>query len=90
MVENMFEGLVFLLCAATCLLCAVMLFRGYSRTHVRLLLWSGLCFVGLMIDNILVYFDLFIVPTMSLVIWRKVPGLIAISLLLFGLVWDSK
>ena len=87
----MVEGLVFLLCAGTSLLCAGMLFRGYARTHVRLLLWSGLCFVGLMLDNIMVYVDLIMMPaTIDLVIWRKIPGLVATSLLLFGLVWDSK
>jgi hypothetical protein len=83
-------GVVFILCAATCLICAIMLFRGYARTGVRLLFWSGLCFAGLMIDNIMVYIDLVIVPDISLVMWRKVPGLVAICLLLYGLVWDSK
>jgi hypothetical protein len=83
-------GGVFILCAATCLLCAIMLFRGYARTGVRLLFWSGLCFTGLMIDNIMVYVDVIIVPDISLVIWRKIPGLVAILLLLYGLVWDSK
>ena len=83
-------GGVYLLCAATCLLCAVMLLRGYARTHVRLLLWSGLCFLGLMLDNVMLYVDVVMVPDVSLTIVRKVPGLIGISLLLFGLVWDSK
>ena len=84
------RGIVFILCALTSLGCAYMLFRGYARTGVRLLFWSGLCFTGLMIDNVMVYIDLIIVPDVSLVVWRKVPGLVAISLLLFGLVWDSK
>jgi Family of unknown function (DUF5985) len=82
--------IVYLLCAATCLLCAILLFRGYARTGVRLLFWSGLCFVGLMLDNVMLYVDLIVVPEVSLVIWRKIPGLIAIMLLLFGLVWESK
>ena len=83
-------GLVYLLCAATCLLCAILLFRGYARTGVRLLFWSGLCFTGLMIDNIMLYVDIVVVPDVSLVIWRKVPGLIALLLLLYGLIWESK
>jgi Family of unknown function (DUF5985) len=84
------SGGVYLLCAATCLLCAVMLFRGYRRSGVRLLFWSCLCFTGLMVDNIMLYVDEIIVPDIDLVIWRKIPGLIAIMLLLFGLVWESK
>jgi hypothetical protein len=83
-------GGVFLLCAATCLLCAIMLFRGYARSGVRLLFWSGLCFMGLMIDNLMLYVDVIVVPDYSLVIWRKVPGLVAITLLLYGLITESK
>jgi hypothetical protein len=83
-------GGVYILCAITCLLCAILLFRGYARTGVRLLFWSSLCFLGLMLDNVMVYVDLIIVPDVSLAVWRKIPGLIAISLLLYGLVWDSK
>jgi energy-converting hydrogenase Eha subunit G len=83
-------GAVYLLCAATALLCAVLLFRGYARSRVRLLFWSGLCFTGLMIDNVLLYIDIFVVPEVDLEIWRKIPGLLAIMLLVYGLVWDSK
>jgi hypothetical protein len=83
-------GMVYLLCAGTCLLCAVLLFRGYARTGVRLLFWSGLCFAGLMVDNLLLYVDVIVVPDLSLAIWRKIPGLIALMLLIFGLVWESK
>ena len=83
-------GTVYLLCAATCLLCAVLLFRAYKRSGVRLLFWSGLCFTGLMLDNVMLYVDVVVVPEVSLAIWRKVPGLIAIVLLIYGLVWESK
>jgi hypothetical protein len=83
-------GGVFILCAATCLLCAIMLFRGYARTHVGLLFWSGLCFVGLMVDNLMLYADLFVFHDVSLVIWRKLPGFVALVLLNFGLIWESK
>lgn len=67
-----------------------MLFRGYRRSHVRLLLWSGVCFSLLMLENIIGYVDLEIFPEVSLVVWRKVPGLLANSVLLFGLIWESK
>lgn len=83
-------GLVYLLCAATCLLCAVILFGGYATKRVRLLLWSGLCFVGLMFENVMLYTDVVVVPDIDLSLWRKLPGLLAIAVLLFGLIWDSK
>ena len=83
-------GLVYLLCSATSLLCAVMLLRSFAKQRVRLLLWSGLCFLGLMIDNAMLYVDMFVIPDVDLSMWRKLPGLLALTILLFGLVWDSK
>jgi hypothetical protein len=83
-------GLVYLLCSATCLLCAVMLLRGYFKQHVRLLLWSGLCFIGLMIENLMLYVDVIVIPDVDLSLWRKLPGLLALAVLLIGLIWDSK
>jgi hypothetical protein len=67
-----------------------MLFRGYFRSRVRLLFWAGLCFVGLMIDNIIIFVDVVVVPDVSLAVVRKLPGLLALVLLIFGLVWESK
>jgi len=67
-----------------------MLLRSYVTRRVRLLLWSGLCFVGLMIENVLLYTDVVLVPDIDLSLWRKVPGLLALGILLFGLIWDSK
>jgi hypothetical protein len=83
-------GLVYILCAGTCLLCAALLIRGYRQTRVSLLFWSSLCFIGLMIDNITLYVDMVVVPDVDLAIWRKLPGFVATLLLVFGLVWESK
>jgi hypothetical protein len=57
---------------------------------VRLLLWSGLCFLGLMGENVVHYIDVATGPDLDLSIWRKLPGLAALAVLLFGLIWDSK
>jgi hypothetical protein len=67
-----------------------MLFRGYARSGVRLLFWAGLCFAGLMLDNLMLYIDFVVFPNVNLEIWRKLPGLIATLLLVFGLIWESK
>jgi Family of unknown function (DUF5985) len=37
---------VYVLCALTSLACAVQLLRGFQARGVRLLLWSGLAFIG--------------------------------------------
>ncbi|HUG90378.1 MAG TPA: DUF5985 family protein [Planctomycetaceae bacterium] len=84
-------GAVYILCAVTSCLCAVLLLRGYSRNGVRLLFWSGLCFIGLAADNALLYVDLVIIPTLDVIsTWRRVPALVAVALLVYGLIWDSK
>lgn len=84
------SGFIYLLSAGTCLLCSALLFRTYLQKHVRLLMWSGLCFLGLTLENVAMYVDVVIVPDVDLSIWRKLPGLVSLSLLLFGLIWESK
>jgi hypothetical protein len=79
---------VFLLCAVTSLACAVLLLRGYARSRVRLLLWSSLCFVGLAVNNVLLVVDKVVLPQGDLLLVRTSSALVALSLLVFGLVWD--
>lgn len=82
--------LVYLLCAATSALCAALLVRSYLAHRTRLLLWSALCFGGLMVNNILLVVDLRLVVGTDLSVLRDVTGLAAISVLLFGLIWESR
>jgi hypothetical protein len=81
---------IFLLCALTSFGCAVLLLRAYRQTHVRLLLWSGLCFGALFINNTLLIIDKRVVPDVDLSVWRSIPALIGVSLLIYGLVWDAE
>ncbi len=80
---------VYALCAATSVLCAVLLFRGYRATRTRLLFWSSLCFAGLAVDNVLLFFNLILLPNIDLLLWRSTAALIGMSVLLFGLIWES-
>jgi hypothetical protein len=80
--------IVYLLCAATALACAVLLLRAYGRSGARLLFWAGLCFVGLTLNNALVFVDLVLVPGVDLFTWRNLAALAALSVLLYGLIWD--
>jgi hypothetical protein len=82
--------LVYSLCALTSLACAVLLLRGYSATRARLLLWSGLCFAGLAANNVLLLIDKRVVPTLDLSLWRSLPALAGVALLLYGLVWETR
>lgn len=80
---------VYLLCALTSVACAVLLLRGYRRAGVRLLLWSGLCFIGLALDNVLLFVDLAVFKQVDLSMWRKFPSLIGLMVLIYGLVWEE-
>lgn len=82
--------LVYGLCALTSLACAVLLLRGYGRSRVRLLLWSGLCFAGLAANNVLLLIDKSLTPTVDLSLWRSLPALAGVALLLYGLVWEAR
>ena len=83
--------LVYVLCTVTSLACAVLLLRGYDRTGTRLLLWSGLCFAGLALNNVVLVVDLMVVgPDIDLATWRLVPAAAAMLLLLYGLVWEAE
>lgn len=82
--------LVYALCALTSLACAVLLLRGYASTRARLLLWSGLCFAGLAANNVLLLIDKRVVPTVDLSMWRSLPALAGVALLLYGLVWETR
>jgi hypothetical protein len=88
----MFAQIVYLLCAATSLLCAVLLLRGYWTGRARLLLWSGLCFVFLALDNVLLFVDEVLIPEVDvgLVLARRFAALSGLALLLYGLVFDLK
>jgi hypothetical protein len=82
--------LVYALCALTSLTCAVLLVRGYLRSRVRLLLWAGLCFCGLALNNLLLFVDMRMVPTVDLSVWRSLPALAGLALLIYGLVWEAR
>jgi hypothetical protein len=79
---------VYLLCALTSALCAGLLLREYRRSRARLLLWSSISFLGFALSNALALADFVIFPTVDM--WPIRPALtaLAVSALLYGLVWD--
>jgi hypothetical protein len=80
--------LVYLLCALTSVACGVMLLRGFFASRSRLLFWSGLCFIILSVNNVLLYLDLVMIPDVDLSLLRSLTALLALVVLLFGLVWE--
>jgi hypothetical protein len=78
------------LCTLTALACAVVMLRSYRRTGHRLLMWSGWCFVGLSVNNLLLVFDKVVFPQTDLTAARLLSGLISLLLLLFGLIYEKE
>jgi hypothetical protein len=63
--------------------------HGFRRTRSRLLFWSALCFVGLAINNALLFFDMVVFPIeVDLQIPRLIASLTGMGVLLFGFIWD--
>jgi hypothetical protein len=51
-------------------------------------MWSGSCFVLLAANNLLVIFDILVLPDINLRLYRLVLSLAAALVLLFGFIWD--
>ena len=81
--------LVYLLCFATSVICALLLGRSYARARSRMLLWSAICFGFLALANLVVVFDLLAFPATDLRPIRLWLSLAAITILLFGFIWDQ-
>jgi hypothetical protein len=81
---------VYVLCFLTSAAAAFLLLRAFGRTGGRILLWSGLCFSGLALNNALLFIDLVLVPDTDLGLFRSLTALAAVSLLVYGLIWDAE
>lgn len=82
---------IYSLCALAAATCAYLLLHAYRRGGYRLLLWSGLCFTGLTMNNILLVIDKIVLPTqVDLAVPRVLTALLAMMILLYGLIWDTE
>lgn len=85
------QSLVYLLCMATSMVCLLLLIRAYQRSGVKLLLWSALCFVGLTLNNFLLFVDVVLLSTsIDLLPLRHLTAIGALSVLLYGFIWESE
>jgi hypothetical protein len=82
--------ILYSLAALTSLACMLLLFRAHARTGLRLLFWSALCFVGLSINNLLLFLDLIVFPDFDLRLWRLAAALIGLLALLYGFIWEAE
>jgi hypothetical protein len=83
------EEAVYVLCALTALACSGLLLRNYRRTRARLLLWCGLFFATLVLENVILFLDLVVVPEIDLSLFRNLCALTGVLVLIYGLIWES-
>lgn len=81
---------VYLLCAATSIVCGVLLLKGYRVSGTRLLFWASLCFLGLALNNVMLFIDVIILPDIDLFWWRTAPALAGMLVLMYGLISESR
>ena len=80
---------IYLLCSLTSIACTVLLVRGYRQSRVRLLFWSAWCFAFLALNNLMLIVDTSVLTQVDLHVWRAVPAVIGVTLLVYGLVWET-
>jgi hypothetical protein len=83
-------AVVYVLCGFTTLVCAALLLQAFARVRRPLLLWSGICFAGLTLSNLLLFVDLVLLPDVDLFVWRLLTAAIAMAFLLYGLILEDR
>ena len=88
---DVFKFVLFLLAALSSFGCMALLFRGYARTGVRLLLWSALCFIFLTTNNVMLFIDTILLPTqVDLRPYRLMAALFGVACLLYAFIWEAE
>jgi len=83
-------AVVYLLCALTSFLCAVMLFRAFRKNKFRLLFWSCMGFTGFALNNILLFLDVVVFPEVNFIInFRTVLALVGMIVMIYGLIMEE-
>jgi uncharacterized protein DUF5985 len=83
-------AVIYGLCTLAALLCAYLLLNAYRRGRYRLLLWSGLGFAGLTLNNLVLALDKLVFTLVDLTIWRTLIALLSTMIILYGLIWDTE
>jgi hypothetical protein len=86
-----FRFVLFLLAALTSIGCMWLLLRAYARTRVRLLFWTGVCFIALSVNNVVLFIDVVVLPTqVDLRMLRLGAALAGVACLLYAFIWEAE
>jgi hypothetical protein len=80
---------VYILSALISLACAALLLRSYMQARTGLLLWAAVCFLGLTLNNTLLFVDELVATDVDLSLWRALPALAGMLALALGLLWEE-
>lgn len=84
------SGVVFILCTITSLASAGLLARAAWRPGARLMLWSTIAFLGMALNNALLYVDQVVTgPEWDLSLYPNLVALASIGVLVYALVWEA-
>lgn len=82
--------IVYSLCCIASIACAYALLKCYIRARSHILFWSGICFIGLALNNILLVIDLVILAEgPDLYLLRTFPLFTGLILLIYGMIWET-
>jgi len=84
-----FEPAVYMLCFLTSTTVLILLLRSYRRNRSGLLLWSALAFVALALNNLFLFVDIVLLPSVDLRPLRDLFAFAAVVLLLYSFIWES-
>ena len=85
-----FQGVLYIMSALASIACTALLLRGFARSSSKLLFWSGLCFIGLSINNVLLVLDLLVIVDTDLSVLRLGSSLAAVLVLLYAFIWEAE
>jgi len=83
-------ALVYMFCFIACAICAWLLVRSWLKTRTRLLLWIAISFVLLAVNNFFLFADTTLLPQVDLSLYRTISAVAAVSILIFGLIWEAE
>lgn len=82
----MIETIVYLFCAIVTIGCAVLLLKSYFQTRSKLVFWGAIFFICFALSNVLLFFDLGIMPAVNLSPYRDGLTLAGLVAMVFGLI----
>ncbi|HEX3623922.1 MAG TPA: DUF5985 family protein [Verrucomicrobiae bacterium] len=85
----MIEKIVYLICAVITTWCAILLLKGYVRNRGKLVFWGAVFFVFFALSNIVLFFDLVVLPSIDLSTYRDGLTLAGLIAMIYGLIKEG-